>query len=279
MAQINDVGVIGLGRMGLSMARHLLSAKYSVRGFDTSSEAVQAAQSAGIVIMESAARIAAQSDAVILLVGFDSQVEQVLFGEDGIVAGARPGTILMIASTVAPSYMKDLANRVADLGLIAIDIPVARGEAAARSGELLVFAGGDQDAVEHCRPLMETFSDRIVYLGAAGAGQTAKAINNMLLWTCLAANVEGLDLGEALGVDRETLREALCHSSGANWALESRADERPALWAEKDMDLLLGEAANAGITVPISKTTRDAIWRFPLCGMLFLRADWLSAIE
>ena len=84
----------------------------------------------------------------------------------------------------------------------------------------------------------------------------------MLLWTCLAANVEGLDLGEALGVDREALREALRHSSGANWALETRADERPALWAEKDMDLFLGEAATADIAVPIGRTIRDAIAEF-----------------
>jgi len=262
MAQINEVGIVGLGRMGLPMAQHLLSAKFSVRGFDTSQAAVETARSNGIAIMDSSAETAAQSDAVIIIVGFDGQVEQVIFGEDGVVAGARSGTIVMIASTVAPGYMKDLERRVADLGLTAIDIPVARGEAAAQSGELLVFAGGDQDAVEQCRPLMETFSDRTVYLGAAGAGQTAKAINNMLLWTCLAANVEGLDLGEALGVDREMLREALCLSSGANWALETRADERPALWAEKDMDLLLGEAARARITTPISKTTRDAIAAF-----------------
>ncbi len=262
MAQINDVGVIGLGRMGLPMARHLQAGEFFVRGFDTSPVAVEAARSAGIAIMDSPARTAAQSDAVIILVGLDSQVEQAIFGDDGVVAGARPGTILMIGSTVAPGYMKDLAHRVTDLGLVAIDIPVARGEAAARSGELLVFAGGDQNAVAQCRPLMETFSDRIAYLGAAGAGQTAKAINNMLLWTCLAANVEGLDLGEALGVDREALRKALCHGSGANWALETRADERPALWAEKDMDLLLGEAASAQISTPICKTVRNAIAAF-----------------
>jgi len=262
MAQINNVGIIGLGRMGLPMARHMLNAGYSIRGFDTDPVAIDSARSAGVLVMDSSARTASQSDAVIILVGFEAQVELAIFGEDGVVAGARPGTILMVASTVAPGYMKDLARRAASLGLTAIDIPVARGEAAARSGELLVFAGGDKDAVERCRPLMEVFSDRITYLGAAGAAQTAKAINNMLLWTCLAANVEGLDLGEALGVDREALREALCHSSGANWALETRADERPALWAEKDMELLLGEAASARIAMPISETIREAIAAF-----------------
>ena len=152
MKPIDNVGIIGLGRMGLPMAGHLLAADFAVHGYDTDPAAMQDAQSAGVVTMNSAARTAAQSDAVILIVGFDSQVEQAVFGDEGVTAGARPGTILMVASTVAPGYMKTLARRVADLDLTAIDIPVARGEMAARSGELLVFAGGDRDAVEQCRP-------------------------------------------------------------------------------------------------------------------------------
>jgi 3-hydroxyisobutyrate dehydrogenase-like beta-hydroxyacid dehydrogenase len=244
------------------MARRLLAHGIAACGFDTDPHAVETARAMGVATSDSCALLASQCDAIILIVGFENQVEQAIFGEDGIVAGARAGTILLVASTVAPGYMIDLSRRVADHGLTAMDIPVARGELAAESGELLVFAGGDKDAVDRCRPLMEAFSERIDYLGPAGAGQTAKAINNMLLWTCLTANVEGLDFGEALGIDREALREALRHGSGANWALETRADERPALWAEKDMDLLLGEAAAAGIPMPVSETVRDAIAAF-----------------
>ena len=259
---ISRVGIAGLGRMGRLMARHLRTHGFAVCGFDPDPAASQAARNMEMEAANSCALLAGQSDAVILIVGFESQVEQAVFGEEGIVAGARPGTILLIGSTVAPGYMKELARRAADHDLTAIDIPVAGGEMAAESGELLVFAGGDRDAVERCRPLMETFSRRIAYLGPAGTGQTTKAINNMLLWTCLAANVEGLDLGEALGVDREALREALVHGSGANWALETRADERPALWAEKDMDLLLGEAGAVGISMPVGETVRDAMAAF-----------------
>ncbi len=259
---IAKLGIVGLGRMGRPMARHLLADGYVVCGFDPDPAAIEAARAIGLETADSCARLAEQCDAVILIVGFDSQVEQAIFGEGGVVAGARPGTILLIASTVAPGYMKALAERVTGHGLTAIDTPVAGGEMAAGSGELRVFAGGDKDTVESCHPLLNTFSTRVDYLGPAGTGQTAKAINNMLLWTCLVANVEGLDLGEALGVDREALREALCHSSGANWALETRADERPALWAEKDMDLLLDEAATSGVAMPLSQTVRQAIAAF-----------------
>lgn len=259
---IGKVGIVGLGRLGRPMARHLLANGYAVCGFDPAPAAIEAASAIGMETADSCARLAERSEAVILVVGFDRQVEEAIFGTRGIVAGARPGTILMVASTVAPGYMKTLAERVAGHGLVAVDVPVARGEMAAESGELLVFAGGDRDAVERVRPMLETFSERVDYLGPAGAGQAAKAINNMLLWTCLVANVEGLDLGEALGVDREALREALRHSSGANWALETRADERPALWAEKDMDLLLGEAETAGCAMPVSETVRTTIAAF-----------------
>jgi 3-hydroxyisobutyrate dehydrogenase-like beta-hydroxyacid dehydrogenase len=244
------------------MAMHLKAAGFGVAGFDSEPSARDAARATGVNIATSCAELAAASDAVIVIVGFDRQVEGAVFGKGGIAAGARPGMILLVASTVAPGFMKSLAERCRALDLTALDIPVARGEAAAKSGRLLVFAGGDAAAVQRCQPLLETFSERINHLGPPGAGQTAKAINNMLLWTCLAANVEGLDFGEAQGLDREALREAMCHSSGANWALETRADERPALWAEKDMDLLLAEAAECGMAMPVSRTIREAIAAF-----------------
>lgn len=259
---IQSIGVVGLGRMGLPMAMHLKAAGFGVTGFDSQPSAMDSARAAGLEITANCAELAAVSDVVIVIVGFDRQVEEAVFGTDGVAAGARPGTFLLIASTVAPGFMKSLAERCRVLNLTALDIPVARGEAAAKSGRLLVFAGGDEDTIQRCKPLLESFAERIDYLGPAGAGQTAKAINNMLLWTCLAANVEGLDFGEAQGLDREALRDALRHSSGANWALETRADDRPALWAEKDMDLLLAEAEACGMAMPVSRSVRSAIAAF-----------------
>ena len=191
-------------------------------------------------------------------------MEQAVFAADGVLAGAGKAAILAIASTVSPSYMMALAGRVGQRGLDVIDIPLARGERAAEEGSLLVLAGGPQDVLARCRPVLETFSDALFRLGDVGAGQVAKAVNNMLLWTCLCANVEGLNFAEAFGVNREVLREALGYSSGANWALETRADERPALWAEKDMMILLAEADSVRVAMPVAGTVKEAIKAFKI---------------
>jgi len=261
---IENVGLIGLGRMGRPMARHLAAAGFGTFGCDRDPAAAAAAEGSGVFPLATCAEVARRSQAVIVVVGFESQVEEAIFGRDGLATGASPGTVLMIASTVAPSYMAKLAHRTAEHGLTIVDTPVARGEAAAEAGRLLVFAGGPEDVLERCRPVLDCFAERICHLGKVGAGQVAKAINNMLLWTCVSANVEGLDLAEALGVDREALRAALGHSSGANWALETRAEERPALWAEKDMMIVLEEAKAARVAVPVCGAVKDAITAFKI---------------
>ena len=261
---IGSVGVIGLGKMGRPIAHHLAAAGYDVCGFDPDPDAVSAAADLGITIGATCADVARTSDLILINVGFEEQVEQTVFAADGVLAGAGKAAILAIASTVSPSYMMALARRVEKRGLDVIDIPLARGERAAEEGSLLVLAGGSQDVLARCRPVLDTFSDAVFRLGDVGAGQVAKAVNNMLLWTCLCANVEGMEFAEAFGVDREVLREALQQSSGANWALETRADERPALWAEKDMMILLAEADSARVAMPVSGTVKEAIKAFKI---------------
>jgi 3-hydroxyisobutyrate dehydrogenase-like beta-hydroxyacid dehydrogenase len=149
-------------------------------------------------------------------------------------------------------------------GIAFLDAPLARGEAAAEAGDLLLFAGGDPVALDRARPALSTFASEINYLGGLGTGQAAKAANNYLLWTCLAATVEALDFGASQGVDREAMRAALGRSSGANWAMETRADERPALWAEKDMMSLLAEADRARLAMPLAGAVKEAIKAFKI---------------
>ena len=261
---IGSVGVIGLGKMGRPIARHLIAASYDVCGFDPDPDAASAAAASGVTIGTTCADIAKASDLILISVGFEEQVEQSVFAADGVLAGAGKTAILAIASTVSPSYMIALARRAKQRGLEVVDIPLVRGERAAEEGSLVVLAGGPEDVLARCRPVLETFSDALFRLGDVGAGQVAKAVNNMLLWTCLCANVEGMDFAEAFGVDREVLREALQQSSGANWALETRAEERPALWAEKDMMILLAEADSARVAMPVSGTVKEAIKAFKI---------------
>ena len=250
MSAIRNVGMVGLGKMGLPMAKHLLAKGFKVVGCDP------AARSAEVEMLSSPREVAKVSDLVIVVVGFDHEVETVV---TSILEGSRKGLIVALASTVAPRYAKRLAQRLADSGIILLDIPLARGEAAAIAGKLLIYGAGDEKAFAACRPAFNAFASDIFHLGAAGAGQVGKMVNNLILWACISVNDEGLRLGEALGVDAAKLREALAHGSAQNWAMDNRAEDSGMPWAEKDMGIVLHEADLARLSLPMAGTVKEAI--------------------
>lgn len=175
---VRRVGIVGLGKMGHPMARHLARAKFEVTGYDIDPHARSQAQQSGIALADNPRAVAERSDFVIIVVGFDSEAEAVLLGRDGIVGAGRRGLIVGIASTVAPSTMARLAARLADSGIVLLDMPLTRGEPAAEAGELLVMVGGDAEAFESCKPALASFASSIFYLGQLGAGQVGKMVNN-----------------------------------------------------------------------------------------------------
>jgi 3-hydroxyisobutyrate dehydrogenase len=256
---IKRVGLIGLGKMGLPIGRHLVARGFEVAGYDSSLAAVKAAAGAGLQPVNSAKSAATASDLVIIAVGFDSEVEAAMFGDNGAMAGATDGTIIAIASTVAPRTMQKLASRCADRAVTLLDIPLCRGEPAAEAGKLLIMGGGDTAAFDRCRPVFAAFADAVFHLGALGAGQVGKMVNNLILWASICANEEGLGLARTLGVDAEALRAALLSSSGANWALQARPEERPMPWAEKDMAIVLAEADAVRLSLPMCGVVKEVI--------------------
>ena len=258
---IRKVGLIGLGKMGLPMARHLAAKGFAVTGFDVNPQAIAAARKIGAKVVKSPAQVAAASDLVIIIVGFDSEVKQVLFGAKGILEGARPGLTVAIASTISPSLMAELPERAARARkkVSFVDAPLCRGEPAAEAGELLLLGGGDEATFERCRPAFEAFANSIHHLGALGAGQVGKMVNNLILWACISANDEGLKLARTLGVEQEPLRLALLQSSARNWALEMHNVDLPMPWAEKDMSLVLQEADDARVSLPLCGVLKEVI--------------------
>jgi 3-hydroxyisobutyrate dehydrogenase-like beta-hydroxyacid dehydrogenase len=256
MSAIQNVGMVGLGKMGLPMAKHLLARGFKVAGCDPVEACRSAARSAGLTVVDTPREVARLSDLVIVVVGFDHEVETVM---SGIVQAARSGLMVGLASTVAPRYAQRLAKRLAESGIVLLDIPLARGEAAAIAGKLLIYGAGDEQAFAACRPAFSAFAADIFHLGAAGAGQVGKMVNNLILWACISANDEGLRLGEALGVDAAKLREALAHGSAQNWAMDNRAEDSGMPWAEKDMGIVLHEADLARLSLPMSGTVKETI--------------------
>jgi 3-hydroxyisobutyrate dehydrogenase-like beta-hydroxyacid dehydrogenase len=256
------IGIIGLGAMGRPMARHLLAKGYAVAAYDPQLEAQEKARSLGVSILPSPAAVARASDAVLIVVGFDAQVEKVMCGADGILAAVRPGLIIAMGSTIAPSYARGLAQRLEASGLVLLDMALTRGEPFAEAGTMLVMGGGDAAAFAACMPVFRCFAADIFHLGPFGAGQIGKMVNNLILWACMSANDEGLRLGTALGVDEEALRAALGQSSAQNFSLTARADTRPAPWAEKDLNIVLREADAARLSLPLSGLVRELIKDF-----------------
>ena len=259
MTAIRKIGMLGLGKMGAPMARHLLAKGFNVCGFDPVDAARRNAQGLGVSMLGSPREVAAASDLVVVVVGFDHEVETVVFGAGGIAEAARPGLVVAIGSTVAPRYAARLAERLRERGVVLLDAPLARGEAAVVAGKLLIYGGGDEAAFDACRPAFGAFAADIFHLGPAGAGQVGKMVNNLLLWACASANDEGLRLGEALGVDAERLRAALHAGSGQNWAMDNRTELSGMPWAEKDMGIVLHEADLARLSLPLCGTVKETI--------------------
>lgn len=264
---LKTVGIVGLGKMGGPLARHVRAKGYDVVGYDVEEAAVAAVADAGVLPAATCAALAVRADLAIVGVGFDSEVEAVIFGDAGLMAGAadRGGKplIVAVASTVAPQTMKDIAVRAAAHpagGTVTfLDIPMCRGEQAAVDGKLLVMGGGDAAAFDACRPVFEAFSDSIHFLGGLGSGQVGKMVNNLILWSCISANLEAMKLAGALGVEGAALRDALLDSSAANWALETQIHKAPMPWAEKDMSIVLKEADAVRLSLPLCGSVREVI--------------------
>jgi len=257
--QIRSIGVVGLGKMGAPISRHLLRSGFQVHGFDIDEGANGTARAAGVQVSESPAELASKCDLIIILTAYERQAMEVVLGTEGVAAGARTGTIIGIGATIAPQAMRLIADQLQGRGLVALDMPICRGERAADAGKLLITGGGDRKAFEQCRPAFAAFADAVHYLGPAGSGQVGKMVNNLILWACISANHEGMNLGEKLGVDREAMRAMLLDSSAANWALETRVAELAMPWAEKDMMIVLDEADQARMSLPLAGVIKEVI--------------------
>ena len=260
---IKTVGFVGLGKMGLPMAQNTLKAGFRVVGFDQDQEAASRAKASGIEVLPGLSEISEHSDLVIIIVGFESQIESIIFGEGGL-ASSPSQSIFAVASTVSPSFMVRTQERLKGTRYSLVDIPVARGEQPARDGTLLLFFGGSIELFERCGPVFDSFCEKYENLGPLGCGQVGKMVNNMILWSCLVANVEAFSIAEKFGIDQELLREILTFSSGDNWALRTKADQRPAFWAEKDMMILLSEADKKRVSLPLSGAVKEAIKAFKI---------------
>jgi 3-hydroxyisobutyrate dehydrogenase len=252
MNQTNNVkrtGVIGLGAMGIQFARHMLRRGFDVAGCDIDADAVRRAENDGIKHRNSPAEIGKHAEVVIVMVATDEQVDGVVEGS-GLLDALAAGSVICVASSVAPETCRRLAALAAAKNIGLLDTPVVLGQEAADNGTCTVYVGGGEHWLARARPVLQSFGREVLHIGDVGSGQIAKMINNTLLWANMAANFESLTLAKKLGMDVSKLVMALNHGSGANWSL-SRWGKSTGKWAEKDMDHALELAQAAKVPVPL----------------------------
>jgi 3-hydroxyisobutyrate dehydrogenase-like beta-hydroxyacid dehydrogenase len=230
-SNVKRIGLIGLGAMGLQMARHMVSKGFDVAGFDVDVDAMRRASDQGVKSCLSPAQVGEHAEVVIVMVATDQQVEHVI-GQSGLLDRLGQGGVICIASSCAPETCRRMEALAAAKGIGVLDCPVVLGQEAANNGTVTSYVGGEERWLIRARPVLAAFS------------------RHVLLWACMAANFESLTLAKELGADIPRLIEALAHGSGANWSL-SRWGKSTGKWAEKDMDVALELAQHAKVPVPL----------------------------
>jgi 3-hydroxyisobutyrate dehydrogenase-like beta-hydroxyacid dehydrogenase len=241
--------------MGMPIIGHLARAGFQVLVSERNPERRQGIESRGATVAD-LATLAAQSETILICVGYDSEVRELLCDAGGLLDTAQPGTIIAVLSTIQPKTMEELAALAEPRGIHVVDSTVCRGGAAADEGTLLSFVGGDKAVVERLTPVLSAYSSDVVHSGAVGTAQVSKAANNLILWACLVANHEALALAQRYGVNIESLRAALLTSSATNGALDNWGKQSMA-WAEDDMAIVAEMAVECGISLPQTGLVRE----------------------
>jgi len=211
------IAFLGLGHMGLPMAKNLIAAGHDVHGFDVMPAAIEAAGSAGVSIASSGADAVTGADVVITMFPAGKQVLAAF--EDELLAAAAPGTLFIESSTIAVDEAQAAHSLAVGAGHRSIDAPVSGGVVGAENGTLAFMVGGSAEDFEAARPLLEVMGGRIVHCGGPGLGQAAKVCNNMVLAVSQIAVAEAFVLGERLGLSHDALYDVAANASGQCWAL------------------------------------------------------------
>jgi 3-hydroxyisobutyrate dehydrogenase len=213
------IGFIGLGNMGGPMAANLLKASHAVKGYDLSAEAVAALEGAGGKAAATMAEAASGVDAVVTMLPAGRHVKAVYLGEDGVLAHAAKGTLLIDSSTIDVATAREVATAASGAGMAMVDAPVSGGVGGAAAGTLTFMVGGPDEAFAAARPLLEAMGKTIVHAGGPGNGQAAKICNNMILGISMIGVCEAFVLAEKLGLDHQKLFDISSTASGQCWSL------------------------------------------------------------
>lgn len=260
------IGLIGLGFMGKPMARNLAVAGADMTVHNRSQAVVEELAAEGMTNGQSPAGVAVAADVIILMLTNTPAVDTVLNGTEGLIDALRPNTLVIDMSTTKVPFTRDMAAKVEAVGGLYVDAPVSGGTIGAEQGTLTIMAGGTVDAFTRALPVLEVLGAKITHVGDVGAGQVAKAANQVIVGLNIGAVAEALTLARHAGVDPAKVREALGGGFADSRILEvhgqrmvenSFAPGAKSTIQRKDMDQAIALARELGITLPATSLSRD----------------------
>ena len=253
------VGFIGLGIMGRGMAANLLKAGFAVTVWNRTITRMEGLVAQGAHAGANPADVAERSDIVVICVSDTPDVEAVVLGENGVIQGAQPGTLVIDCSTISPQATQEIATQLAQGGVFMLDAPVSGGSEGAAKGTLSIMVGGDTAQFERALPVFHAMGKTVTHVGGNGAGQTVKLVNQVLVVGNCLAMCEALMFAEAGGVDLQKTYDAISQGAAGSWMFTNRApqiihrDWRPGFTIDlqqKDLRLVLAAADRFGVPLP-----------------------------
>lgn len=250
------VGFIGIGVMGKSMILNLLNGGYTMHVYNRTKAKAQELLDKGCTWQDSPADVAAAADIVITMIGTPKDVEDVYLAADGVLANARPGTIVIDMTTSSPQLAERIYKQAKDLQISALDAPVSGGDIGAQQGTLSIMVGGDQQAFEQALPLFQIMGKNIVYQGPAGSGQHCKMANQIAVASTIIGVCESLRYAEKAGLDPETVLKSIEAGAAGSWTLSNlgprmiKGDFGPGFYVKhfiKDMNIALSSCSTIGL--------------------------------
>lgn len=259
---MEKIGFVGLGIMGKSMARNLMKAGYELHIYARTKEKVEDIISEGAIFHNSVGECAAEVDAMVSIVGYPTDVEEVYFGENGILNSAKPGTYAIDMTTSSPKLAKKIYDAAKKKGIHALDAPVTGGDTGAKNGTLSVLVGGDKEDYEACHVIFEAMGTNINYEGGPGCGQHTKMANQIMIAGTLSGVCEAMSYAKAQGLNLRTLLDSVATGAAGSKQLDAfgvkimNGDYAPGFFMKhfiKDMNLAVEEADAQGLDLKILK--------------------------
>ena len=257
---MKKIGFIGVGVMGSSMVRNLMKHGFEVSIYTRTKKKAESVIEDGAIWCDSVKECVKDKDVVITIVGYPKDVEEVYFGEDGIIENVPQGSMIIDMTTTSPTLSKKIYEAAKEKGVHALDAPVSGGDTGAKNGTLAIMVGGDKDVFDQALDVFEAMGKNIVYEGKAGSGQHCKMANQIALSGTLASVCEAITYAKSVGLDTKTMLDTIATGAAGSWQLSNNGYKMlegnydPGFYVEhyiKDMRIALEEAQKENLSLPI----------------------------